>query len=82
MILTMRMMTLLSIGSNMRKRNRAYYSDEHGYVCDCRRTEDPYEMLCWICQEYVDEQEDILDETMESDDEDGTGEEDNTSDRC
>jgi len=65
-----------------RKRNRAYYSDEHGYVCDCRRSEEPYEMLCHICQEYLDTQEEMLDETMESIDEDGTGEEDDTSDRC
>jgi hypothetical protein len=64
------------------KPNRAYYSDEHGYVCDCSRSRDPYEMLCWICQEYVDAQrqeEAMLDETMESIDEDGTGEETGTS---
>lgn len=64
------------------KPNRAYYSDEHGYVCDCRRSCEPYEKLCWICQEYLDAQEEMLDETMEPIDEDGTGEEDNTSDRC
>lgn len=62
------------------KPNRAYYNEEHGYVCDCRKSYDSYEVLCWICQEYLDEQEAMLDETMESIDEDGTGEEDNTSD--
>jgi hypothetical protein len=39
-------------------------------------------MICWICQEYVDAQrqeEAMLDETMESIDEDGTGEETGTS---
>lgn len=62
------------------KPNRAYYSDEHGYVCDCRKSYEPYEMLCWICQQSIDEQEAMLDETMESDDEDRAGEKDNTTD--
>ena len=62
------------------KPNRAYYNEEHGYVCDCRKSYDSYEVLCWNCLEYLDEQEAMLDETMESDDEDRAGEEDNTTD--
>jgi len=69
---------------NRRIRRNAYgYSEEHGYVCDCLRSRDPYEMLCPSCQNYVDaqqEEEAMLDETMESDDEDGAREEDNTPD--
>ena len=38
-----------------RRQNKAYYSDEHGYVCDCRRSIDDYETLCPNCQDYVDE---------------------------
>jgi hypothetical protein len=33
---------------------RAYYSDAHGYVCDCHYKTDPYDTLCFICQQYVD----------------------------
>lgn len=57
-------------------RNSYGFSDEHGYVCDCLRSSDPFEILCPICQEYViakQKGEIILDETMESDDEDGAG---------
>lgn len=67
------------------RRNSYGFSEEHGYVCDCLRSTDPYEMLCPICREYVDEHreaEEMLDETMESTDEDGAGEEDDTSDCC
>ena len=49
-----------------RKPNKAYYSDEHGYVCDCRRKDDAYEDLCFICREYVDNQR--LEEEEEADD--------------
>lgn len=38
----------------MRRRNRCYYSDDHGYVCDCRKRDEPYEQLCPLCQEQVD----------------------------
>jgi hypothetical protein len=44
-------------GRPIRKPNKAYYSDEHGYVCDCRRSMDDYETLCWICKEAVDDQQ-------------------------
>ena len=54
------------------KRNRSYFSDDHGYVCDCRPSTEPYEMLCWCCQQV---KEDMDDETMESTDERGEGEE-------
>ena len=43
-------------GRPIRKPNRAYYSDEHGYVCDCRRSLDDYETLCWMCKTAVDNQ--------------------------
>jgi len=56
------------------KRNKSYYSEEHGYVCDCRPSVEPYEMLCDLCQQYL-EQEDMDDETMESTDERGEREE-------
>lgn len=47
-----------------RKPNKAYYSDEHGYVCDCNRRHDDYDTLCPLCQERVDnEQEDDDDDT-------------------
>ena len=58
--------------------NRNYYSEEHGYVCDCRPSTEPYEQLCWCCQQYVDNlksyEEDIDDEIMESTDERREGE--------
>lgn len=47
-----------------RRPNKAYYSDEHGYVCDCNRHHDDYDTLCPLCQERVDnEQEDDDDDT-------------------
>ena len=58
------------------RRNSYGFSDEHGYVCDCLRSSDPFEILCPICQEYVIAKrkgEIILDETMESDDEGRAG---------
>lgn len=58
------------------RRNSYGFSDEHGYVCDCLRSSDPFEILCPICQEYIiakQKGEIILDETMESDDEGGAG---------
>lgn len=58
------------------RRNSYGFSEEHGYVCDCLRSVDPYEMLCPVCQEYVitqQQEEAMLDETMESDDEGGAG---------
>jgi hypothetical protein len=53
-------------GRPIRKAKKCYYSDEHGYVCDCRRSLDDYETLCWSCKEYVDnqrEEEDNDDDT-------------------
>lgn len=42
-----------------RRQNRSYYSDEHGYVCDCRRSIEPYEQLCPQCQDYVDSEREL-----------------------
>lgn len=36
------------------RQNRVYYDDMFGYVCDCRPSTEPYEKLCYICQQYVD----------------------------
>lgn len=47
------------------KQNRNYYSEEHGYVCDCQPSREPYEQLCWCCQQY---QDNIKEEDEEADD--------------
>jgi hypothetical protein len=45
---------------------RAYYSDAHGYVCDCRVKDDAYEDLCFICKDRVDTKR--LEEEEDTDD--------------
>lgn len=43
-------------------KNKAYYSEEHGYVCDCRPSYEKYEDLCWICQERIEEEDEEADD--------------------
>lgn len=45
-----------------RKPNKCYYSDEHGYVCDCLLHRDGYENLCPMCQQKEDEKEEDNDD--------------------
>lgn len=48
------------------KPNRAYYSEEHGYVCSCTKY-DPIDKVCWVC--CLQRQRDALDRLAELDEE-------------